>query len=40
VLVLVALVVAAMILTAGAYMARVNPDVVSLFAPEHSCGGG
>jgi len=40
VLLVIALVMAAMILTAGAYVARVHPDVVSIFALEHSCGGG
>jgi len=40
VLVVIALVVVTMILTAGAYVARAHPDVVSIFAPEHGCGGG
>jgi hypothetical protein len=32
-------VILAMILTAGASVARLHPDVVSFFAPEHTCGG-
>jgi len=39
-LVLIVLVIAAMVLTAGAYTARFHPDLLTLFAPQHNCGGG